>query len=51
MQTRAINVQFGIGLTVLIGLVAIKTLISLVNFYVVKADTPFLLCLADIDRL
>jgi len=51
MQTGAINVQFGIGLTALIGLVAVKTLISLVNFYIVKADTPFLLCLADMDRL
>jgi hypothetical protein len=51
MQTGAINVQFGIGLTALIGLVKVKTLISLVNFHIVKADTPFLLCLADIDRL
>jgi hypothetical protein len=51
MQTRAINVQFGISLTILIGLVKVKTLISLVNFYIVKADTPFLLYLADIDRL
>jgi len=51
MQTGAVNVQFGISLTVLIGLVAVKTPISLVNFYIVKADTPFLLCLADMDRL
>ena len=51
MQTGAINVQFGIGLTILIRLVKVKTLISLVNFYIVKADTPFLLYLIDIDRL
>jgi len=51
MQTRAVNVQFGIGLTALIRSVIVKTLIGLVNFYIVKADTPFLLCLADIDRL
>ena len=51
MQTRAINVQFSISLTILIRLVAVKTLIGLVNFYVVKADTSFLLCLTDIDRL
>jgi len=51
MQTRAVNVQFGISLTVLIKLVAVKTLISLVNFHIVKADTPFLLYFADIDRL
>jgi len=51
MQTGAVNVQFGISLTVLIKSVTVKTLISLVNFYIVKADTPFLLCLADMDRL
>jgi hypothetical protein len=51
MQTGAINVQFGISLTALIRLVKVKTLISLVNFYIVKADTPFLLYLVDIDRL
>src|ERR1700722_9960998 len=50
-QTRAVNVQFGIGLTILIRLVKVKTLISLVNFYIVKANTSFLPCLADIDRL
>ena len=51
MQTGAINVQFGIGLTVLIGSVKVKTPIGLVDFYVVKVDTLFLLCLADMDRL
>jgi maltodextrin utilization protein YvdJ len=51
MQTRAINVQFSISLTILIRLVKVKTLIGLVNFYIVKADTSFLLCLTDIDRL
>ena len=51
MQAGAVNVQFSISLTTLIRLVIVKTLISLVNFHVVKADTPFLLCLADIDRL
>ena len=50
-QTRAVNVQFGIGSTILIRLVAVKTLISLVNFYVVKVDTPFLLYLIDINKL
>ena len=51
MQARAVNVQFGIGSTTLIRLVVVKTLIGLVNFHVVKVDTLFLLCLADIDRL
>ena len=50
-QIRAVNVQFSISLTILIGLVIVKTLIGLVDFYVVKVDTPFLLYFADIDRL
>ena len=50
-QTGAVNVQFGISLTVLIGLVTVKTPIGLVNFHVIKANTFFLLCLADMDRL
>ena len=50
-QTGAVNVQFSIGLIILIGLVKIKTLIGLVDFHIVKADTPFLFYLADIDRL
>ena len=51
MQAGAVNIQFGIGLTTLIRLVAVKTPIGLVNFYIVKADTPFLLYFMDIDRL
>ena len=51
MQTRAINIQFSISLTALIKLVIVKTLISLVNFYIIKVDTPFPFYLADIDRL
>jgi hypothetical protein len=50
-RIRAINVQFGIGSTASIKSVIVKTLISPVNFYVVNMDTPFLLCLADIDKL
>ena len=51
MQTRAVNVQFSINSTTLIKSVAVKTPIGLINFYIIKADTPFLLCLVDIDRL
>ena len=51
MHTRAINVQFGISLTTLIRLVTVKTLIGLVDFYLVKVDTSFLLCFVDMDRL
>ena len=41
-QTGAVNVQFSIGSTILIRLVIVKTRIGLVNFHIVKADTPFL---------
>jgi hypothetical protein len=51
MQIRAVNVQFGIRLAALIRSVIVKTPIGLVNFHVVKADTPFLLCLINIDKL
>jgi len=51
MQTGAVNVQFGIGSTASIGSVIVKTPIGLIDFHVVKADTPFLLCFINIDRL
>jgi hypothetical protein len=51
IQTRAVNVQFSIGLTVLIGLVIVKIPFGQVNFHIVKANTLFLLSLIDIDRL
>jgi hypothetical protein len=50
-QIRAINVQFGIGSAALIRSVIVKTLIGLVDFYIIKANTLFLLCLIDINRL
>ena len=50
-QTGALNVQFSIGSTALIKSIAIKTPIGLVDFYIIKADTPFLLYLVNIDRL
>ena len=42
-QTGAVNVQFSISSTALIRSVAVKTPIGLVNFHIVKTDTPFLL--------
>jgi hypothetical protein len=51
MQTRAINVQFSISLTVLIRSVIVKIPFGQVNFYIIKADTLFLLSLIDINRL
>ena len=51
--TRAglVNVQFGIGSASSIGSVTINTPVGMVEFHIVEADTPFLLCLADMDSL
>ena len=51
VQAGTINVQFGISSTPSIGLITVNTLISNVDFNVIKANTPFLLCLKDIDTL
>src|SRR6266568_1281459 len=51
LKAGAINVQFGIGFTPSIGSITVNTPVSNIKFYIVKADTPFLLCLADIDTL
>src|SRR5271168_2824690 len=45
------RITFGIGEAVSIGTAAVKTLLGMVDFHVVPADVPFLLCLADLDRL
>ena len=50
-QTGAVNIQFGISSTALIGSIKIKTLISPVDFHIIKVDTPFLLCLVNINIL
>lgn len=50
-QAGAVTVQFGIGSTASIGIISVNTPIGNVDFHVVKADTPFLLCLADMDNL
>ena len=46
-----VYVQFGIGATSSIGSITVSTPIGEVEFHVVNVDTPFLLCLADMDRL
>jgi len=48
---RVVYVQFSISPTPSISLLTIKSLVGIVDFHVVKADTPFLLSLADIDSL
>jgi hypothetical protein len=46
-----VTVQFGIGLTSLIGSAIVKTPIGQVEFHIMVIKTPFLLSLANIDKL
>ena len=46
-----VTVQFGVGSATSIGTTNVYTPIGEVEFHVVEASTPFLLCLADMDRL
>ena len=50
-RTEAVNVQFGVGSTSSIGSLLLYTPIRIVEFHIVEADTHFLLCLKDIDKL
>ena len=49
--TNATNIVFGIGSAPSIGTVHLGTLIGLVTFHIIQVNTPFLLYLADLDRL
>jgi hypothetical protein len=46
-----VSVQFGISIASSIGTVEVNSLIGKIHFHVVYVNTPFLLCLADIDSL
>ena len=46
-----VSVQFRIGSISSISSIKVATIIGIVEFYVIKVDTPFLLYLADIDNL
>jgi hypothetical protein len=46
-----VNVQFSIKSTLLIKLAKVTTPIGIIKFYIIKVNTPFLLCLVDIDYL
>jgi hypothetical protein len=52
-QTKAgeHRIRFGKGLALLKGVVEIKTLLGRIVFHVVPANTPFLYCIQDIDRI
>lgn len=46
-----VNVQFGIGNVSSIGSVDVSTPIGIITFHIVKADTPFIMCLKDMDSM
>ena len=48
---EAVNVQFGIGSTFSIGSLLLDTSIGIIEFHVVEADTSFLICLDDMNKL
>jgi hypothetical protein len=48
-QEGAVKATFGIGSTTLIGSITISTPIGQYEFYIVNANTPFLLSLAEIN--
>jgi len=50
-KASAINIQFSISSTPSIGSITVNTPIGNIKFYIIKADTPFLLCLIDINTL
>jgi hypothetical protein len=51
LKASTINVQFGISSTPFISSVTVNTLVGNIKFYIIKANTPFLLYLADMDIL
>jgi hypothetical protein len=50
-KAGAIHVQFGIRSILSIGSIIVDMPIGSAEFHIVKADTPFLLCLKDMDTL
>ena len=50
-KAGAINIQFGISSTLFIGSITVNTPVGNIEFHIIKADTPFLLCFVNIDIL
>jgi hypothetical protein len=50
-KKRIISFRFDIDETSFIGTVNLKTFVDVITFHIVLVHTPFLLCLADMDRL
>jgi hypothetical protein len=49
--TGSVNVQFGIGSIPSVGSIIVQSPVGTIQFHIVKADTPFLLCLVDMNTL
>jgi hypothetical protein len=50
-RAKEAKVTFGIGQSVSLGTASVRTPLGVVDFHVVPADVPFLLCLANLNRL
>ena len=46
-----VSVQFGIGMASFIETIKVNSPIGKIQFHVIHANTPFLLCLVDMDSL
>jgi hypothetical protein len=51
LKAGTINIQFSISSTPSVSSVTVNTLVGNIKFYIIKADTLFLLYFADIDIL
>jgi hypothetical protein len=45
------EIKFGKGTTIIEGTIQVSTPLGSITFYVVPADTLFLLCIQDMDKL
>jgi hypothetical protein len=45
------TIRFGKGTATVKGVIQVPTLLGIITFYVVPTNTPFLLCLQDIDAI
>ena len=46
-----VSIQFKTGFISSISSIKVAILIGIVEFYIIKVNTPFLLCLVDMDNL
>ena len=50
-SARSVTARFGIGSAESVGKLSVDSPVGHVDFHVMQADTPFLLCIQDMDRL